>query len=154
MPWKEHQDREKRLKRSRGLPAGFDPHAQPGTFTRENHVPNSVPLMQRIAYAGLAFALICYGAVGVLVDALWIPGRRTLGVVLFGGSTWLAMASLFAGAFGLLSVVVDHYDRRNNQHQYRRIQSASRWLCLWCLLAAVLWHAWPLIKSLIGTLVG
>lgn len=148
-----HQRHHPRRAQGRGLPPGFDPYAEPGTFSRENHTPNVVPLMQRVAYACLGVALICYGAIGVLTDALWIPGRRTAGVVLSGYPTWLAMASLCAGAFGLLSVVLDHFDRRNNQHHYRRFQSVSRWLCLWCLVAAVIWHAWPLIAEL-GSIFG
>jgi hypothetical protein len=141
-------ERNRRL--SRHLPPGFDPYAQPGTYTREYYVPNVVSLMQRVAYACLAVALVLYGAVGVLTDALWIPGRRTSGVVLAGIPAWLAMASLCIGALGLLSVVVDHYDRRNNEQKYRRFQDASCVLSVGCLVVAGGWHTWPYIMRVFG----
>jgi hypothetical protein len=144
-------ERTKRL--SKYLPPGFDPYAKPGTYSREYYVANAVPLLQRIAYACLAVALVCYGAVGVLTDALWVPGRRTSGLVLAGIPAWLAMASLCIGALGLLSVVIDHYDRRNNEQQYRRFQSATRLLSLGCLVVAGAWHTWPHVMRLFSNAV-
>lgn len=129
---------------SKFLPPGFDPLALPGTYSRDYYVPNKVPLLQRIAYACLAVALVGYGAIGVLVDALWIPGRRTSGLVLAGIPAWLAFASLCVGAIGLLSVVIDHYDRRNNERHYLLFQKASRVSSLAVLVAAGAWHIWQL----------
>jgi hypothetical protein len=146
-------DYQRQLERSRRLskymPPDFDPLAQPGTYSRDYYLPNSVPLLQRIAYACLAVALLGYGAIGVLVDALWIPGRRTTGLVLAGIPAWLALASLCVGAIGLFSVVIDHYDRRNNERHYRRLQSASRVLSLAILVVAGAWHIWPLFGRLL-----
>lgn len=139
----DHQRHLKWIQRlSKYKPPGFDPLAQPGTYSREYYIPNKVPILQRIAYACLAVALVGYGTIGLLVGALWIPGRRTSGLVLAGIPAWLAFASLCAGAIGLFSVVIDHYDRRNNERHYLRFQKASRVLSLAMLVAAGAWHIW------------
>jgi uncharacterized membrane protein len=131
---------------SRSLPMGYDPYAPPGLYTRDYYVANQVPVTQRLAYGALSLALVGYGAVGVLVDALWIPGRRTSGVVFSGIPAWLACSALCVGALGLLSVVVDHYDRRNNEHRYRDFQRMSRWLSSILLIAAAIGNLWRVVR--------
>lgn len=130
---------------SKHLPPGFDPLAQPGTYTHEYYEPNVVPWTTRVAYALLAITFLAYGWVGLLVGEIWIPGRRTSGITLTGTSVWIAVAAIAVGSAGLLSVILDHYDRRNNEQRYKRLQQVSRVLSLCLLVVAVLWHAHDLL---------
>jgi hypothetical protein len=101
------------------------------------YVPNRVPLVERIFNICLAATLLAYGSYGFYADRLNISRRRSLLVALRDGPAWLLAAAMVCGALVLLSVVVDHYDRRNNEVAYK----VFRWLAVrvgWSLLAAAL----------------
>ena len=121
---------------SKHLPPKFDSHALPGTYTRNYHEPNSVPFWRRFGYTCLAAALIVYGCAGFVSNRLWLPGRFTHGATFYGLPAWIAAFALLSGAAGLLSAVLDHYDRRNNESKYVKFQWWSRRLMLAGLVAA------------------
>lgn len=81
--------------------------------------PNHIPRDERVKNVVLSAALLAYGTFGVWIDDLYLPGKRSAGIHLHGlPAKVMYLAMLFACA-NLLAVVVDHYDRRNNEHRYR-----------------------------------
>ena len=128
------------------FPPGYDHMKPPGTYSRQHHFANNVPLLQRLVYTALAVTLISYGAIGILVDALPVFGRRTV-TILSGTPAWLAFGALCAGAAGLISVVIDHYDRRNNVKRYQAFQQMSLTLMFVLYIAAPLWHLWETVRG-------
>jgi hypothetical protein len=73
-------------------------------------------------------ALLIYGGIGLWIDDIYIPGKRNGGAHLHGPAAW-AMAAAFAmGALNLLSVVADHFDRRNNETNYRLFGKLTAWV--------------------------
>lgn len=99
--------------------------------------PNFVPRTERLFNLGLAVVLLGYGTLGFVTARLNLSGRRVRIAVLEGGPAWLMAAAFFVGAAVLLSVVVDHYDKRNNERYYRAFRWGAK--CLgWCLVASAL----------------
>jgi hypothetical protein len=78
--------------------------------------PSSVTPAERVVNLLLALVLLAHGASGFLYSKLVVsPPRQGRALTLLGGSAWLMAAAMMLGAFLLLSVVVDHYDKRNNE---------------------------------------
>lgn len=100
--------------------------------------PNSVSLVERVVCLLVAVVLLARGASGFLYSRLSVsPPRQRLALVLQGGPAWLMAAAMVIGACVLLSVVVDHYDKRKNEGLYRVFRRTSVALGL-CLIAASL----------------
>lgn len=88
--------------------------------------PNSVPLGERIFSLLLALALVVIGVAGVVQGQLKVaPPKSRIGLVLYDSPLWLLVASLITGAAVLLSVVIDHYDRRNNEDWYQHFKRGA-----------------------------
>ena len=92
--------------------------------------PNDVPLSVRIYSVVLAVLLLAYGVAGFVNDRLELATAKGSGgrLLLHGGPAWLLGSAVIVGALLLLSLVVDHYDRRNNEHWYRRVRKALLYL--------------------------
>jgi hypothetical protein len=88
------------------------------------YTPNHISLEARAWYLVVSSLLIIYAGASLAADDLflWFPGSRRSGHVsihMHGVPACLAGASIFSAAATLLSVVVDHYDKRNNETNYR-----------------------------------
>lgn len=88
----------------------------------KDYTPNQIPLTTRILRTLGSVALLAYGILGVVIDDLVIPGKRN-SMHLHGLNAWLMALGIACAAVTLLAVVVDHYDRRNNESVYRRLES-------------------------------
>jgi hypothetical protein len=99
--------------------------------------PNSVSRIERVVNLGLALALLVYGSLGLMTGRLNLDGRRVRIGVLEGGPAWLMSAALLVGAAVLLSVVLDHYDKRDNERYYQVFRWCAKALG-WCLVASAL----------------
>ncbi len=106
---------------------------------REGYAPNHVPLRARIAYLLLSACLIAYGGYGLYANDVFLPGRRGHGIHLQDEPAWLMVGALACGSLIMLSVVVDHYDRRDNEHRYRMFASRLKRLGLSLFLVALAW---------------
>jgi hypothetical protein len=108
------------------------------------YTPNHVPRSQRVLDGLYAVAILALGALGLFRGELLLPGRRTSGpngVALQGLPAWLMYAAMACAVCVLLSSVVDHYDRRNNEGIYRRVAHVGK-VAGWSLFAlALLLHA-------------
>lgn len=102
------------------------------------YIPNEVPEGTRLKHALMAIVLLVYGGYGVWVDDLYIPGKRG-GLHLHHQPAWLMYAAMICAAVVLASSILDHYDRRDNEHRYRGFARVMSWLA-WCAFAAsMLW---------------
>lgn len=127
--------------RSPGARRG-DRHAGAGTSRpkRWEFKPDHMPRFERILYTVLAVALVIYAVYGVGRGDLFVPGKHGRHLHLRGASAWLMLgAAVLAGA-SLLSEVASHYDKRDNERDYRRLVTRSRRLALGCLILSVLVH--------------
>ena len=88
------------------------------------YLPNHIPWETRIAHLLLAMAMLTYGIHGIWTDDLWIPAKHGDGVHFHGFPAWIFFASLLLAAASVLSIVVDHYDRRDNEEFYVKVSTA------------------------------
>jgi hypothetical protein len=99
--------------------------------------PNQVPLLLRIYSLVLAAVLLAYGISGFMKDKLEVAtskgGHR---LVLYDRPAWLLASAVIVVAILLLSAIVDHYDRRNNEGWYRLFRRVLLYLGLALLAAA------------------
>ncbi len=105
-----------------------------------SHVPNRIPAAQRFLDILYALVIIAFGALSLFKGDLLLPGKRTSGsngMVLHGVSAWVMYGAMLCAICVLLSSVVDHYDRRNNEGSYRRFVRAGK-ICGWSLFVSAL----------------
>ncbi len=93
------------------------------------YLPNRLSPTERLAYCALALALIAHATLGVYLDDLILPGRRKRpDIHVHGWQAWLIACSIYLVAVSLISRIVDHYDKRNNEHRYRQFEQLAWYL--------------------------
>ncbi len=88
--------------------------------------PNHIPEGERWWNGFLSFLLLSYGTYGLSVDDIYLPGRRGPGMHFHGVAAWLVYGAMVTAAANLISVIVDHYDKRNNETNYRLFARATQ----------------------------
>jgi len=111
---------------------------------QEKYTPNHVSLDTRAFYLFASSLIIAYAVASLIRDDfyIWLPSRRGRDISehLHGSAAWLAAAAAFAAASNLLAVVVDHYDKRNNETNYRAYAKWSLLLAAALLVLAFVAH--------------
>ncbi|WP_134054054.1 MULTISPECIES: hypothetical protein [Rheinheimera] len=108
------------------------------TTPDKDYVPNKVSLAARLGNLLLAVLLIFLGGYGILKEELYLPlGKRTE-VTLYGDATYVAMVAFSLGAIYFLLEIVDHYDKRNNEHIYRRLRMIFRGFACMVFISAII----------------
>lgn len=110
-----------------------------------SHTPNHIPVRHRVVYIILAIILLAYGTFGLYIDDIFLPGKRTPGTHYHGTAAVILYLAFVAVAANLISMVIDHYDKRNNQTNYRAFARISMIAALCFFILAALWD---LLKSL------
>lgn len=95
-----------------------DPHAYV-------HSPNRIPVGTRWKYILQSFFLIGYGTFGVWIGDLYVPGKRGEGVHLHGVPMLFMYIAMLSASANMISVIIDHYDLRNNEHDYREFAKVT-----------------------------
>lgn len=111
----------------------------------DSYTPNHIDSSTRIGNLFLSACLLGYGIYGVYVDDIYIPGKRSPGTHFHGEPAWFLCAAMVCSALNMLSVVVDHYDIRNNEINYKRFATVTQVLSwtfflLGLLLDVFVWH--------------
>lgn len=104
------------------------------------YLPNQIPRNERIWNMAFAVCLFAYGTYGVWVDDLYLPGRHGPGLHLHHTPAWVMYAAMLCACAVFVSVVVDHYDRRDNERYYQKFASIARNMG-WTLFALSLLNA-------------
>ncbi|MDC0601906.1 hypothetical protein OAP14_02625 [Aliiglaciecola sp.] len=90
---------------------------------RENYVPNQVSRSKRLFNLLWAFLLSIWGGHGYLTGTLWLPSLRgASGLQYTNTSLSLMMVAIVLGCLNLIVPIVDHYDKRDNEHVYTNIE--------------------------------
>lgn len=88
-----------------------------------HQVPNQIPPNERLMHIGLSVLLLAYGTYGLWVNGLYVPGRRR-GVHFHDTPAWLLYGAIVCAV--MMSVVLDHYDRRETAPRPSRSVPGSR----------------------------
>lgn len=99
------------------------------------HRPNSIPLITRAFNILASFGLLAYGAYGIYTNDLYLPGKRGPGVHLHDSPALVMFAAFICACLVMLSVVLDHHDKRNNEHKYQTFATALKYFG-WLLFGA------------------
>jgi len=123
---------------------GVESHVACESDGKDRYTPNHISLDKRAAYLVVSSAIIIYAVASLIQDDfyVWFPGKRGRHISehLHGAAAWLAAGATFAAASNLLAVVVDHYDRRNNERNYRAYARFSFLLAVALLVLAFIAH--------------
>jgi len=99
--------------------------------------PNEIPFLNSVIYGIGAAVVFFYGLYGVAVDDLFLPGKRGAGMHLHGASAWLAFFAMACMAANFVSMIADHFDRRNNERSYRLFAKLTAYLGWTCFLLSL-----------------
>jgi TRAP-type C4-dicarboxylate transport system permease small subunit len=102
--------------------------------TDNNYTPNHIPANERVWNVISSIFLFLYGTYGVWVNDLYIPGKRSRGIHLHDVPAWIMYGAIICACVVMLSVVVDHYDKRNNETNYKFLANFFRYTG-WCFFA-------------------
>jgi hypothetical protein len=104
------------------------------------YVPNRVALLHRLMLTVVALAWLAWIAIGVGLGHMVVAlgGRRGRGTVLDfdGWSSLVACGAVVCLVLICVSVIVDHYDQRDNEQYYRRWRKRLGWTAAALLLLA------------------
>ena len=97
------------------------------------YCPNHIPHQLRQKYLFQAILLATYAGYGLYVDDIFIPGKGGAGIHFHGVAALLLGAAMISAVLNMSSVVIDHYDRRDNEYNYKLF---ARWTFIlgWVLL--------------------
>jgi len=105
---------------------------------QKKYTPNHIPEEERLKCLFFSLGLIIYGTIGVYIDDLYIPGKRSRGLHFHGVPMWVLYFAFLFAAMNLLSVIVDHYDKRNNETNYKKFAQVTRYIAATLFFAALI----------------
>jgi hypothetical protein len=112
--------------RSRGMVEFIEQNGK----TYEKYHFNSFPTWKIVYYCIASLFIMAYGTIGLTYNDIYIPGKHSPGVHLHGLGADLMYGAMLFGSFNMISIVVDHFDHRDNERSYRlfaRVTSLSGW---------------------------
>jgi MFS family permease len=115
------------------IPAWFQRAPAVGGYS-----PNRIDLSTRVFHVLSSLGLLAYGAFGLWIDDLYVPGKRGKGIHFHGIAAVTMFFAMLSACVVLCSVVVDHYDRRDNESAYRRVATYGEFVGWSLMFAAVL----------------
>lgn len=86
----------------------------------KEYKPNKVPLFHRLRNLFSSIALLAYGTYGLWVNDIYIPAGDPQGTHLHDLPAWVMFGAFVSACLVMISVCIDHYDKRNNEINYQR----------------------------------
>ncbi|GHB76547.1 hypothetical protein GCM10008107_27580 [Psychrosphaera saromensis] len=102
----------------------------------KDYIPNYIPTKKRIEKLILIIVLLAYGGYGLFKGELYLAYRQGE-VTLYGNAIYIAFSALIVGIAYLALGIIDHYDKRNNEHVYRRFEAILKGFAVLILLTAI-----------------
>ena len=91
--------------------------------------------------------LILYGAHGVWVNDLYIPGKRGAGVHFPGIAMWFTFGAMVFATMNAISLLLDHFDSRDNRKSYLQFARATTVVAWYLLITGLVIHFWALFST-------
>lgn len=109
---------------------------------RAYHASNSYPAVVRLVCLILSVLLLTYAIMSIYRDDFPFPIMRRYQKIriahLHGYAAWALFLACLAVASNLLSYIVDHYDKRNNERSYRQYAKVSARIGLFLFFCAMM----------------
>ncbi|WP_394136452.1 hypothetical protein [Aliivibrio fischeri] len=106
----------------------------------KNYKPNELPKQLRITFISIAVLLFLYGVYGVYVNGLYIPGKRSDGILLKDEPALVMLGAFICFGLSLISMVVDHYDKRDNEYSYHLVLRLLAFFSWFFGIWAIMWN--------------
>ena len=113
---------------------------------KKPYKPNQVPKGEQIAFGALSMGLLLYGTAALLRNDLFIPGKHSGGVHFHGIPLYILYTAILCAASSMVSVIVDHYDKRENEKSYQHFARATA-IAGWVLYIMALFLEAVLFKN-------
>lgn len=107
------------------------------------YCPNKLTSGERSAYLFKSLALIIVGGFGLYNNDLWIPVKRGNLIHFHNDSAKILYGAFVFISLGLLSIIIDHYDERDNESGYRSFLKFT-FICAATLVFASLVYGYAL----------
>lgn len=89
-------------------------------WRRPPYTPNRIRLAARIAYGLMALTWVAWALIGLLSGHMFLLISKRGPIHLSGVPAILLSLAVVASAAACAVAIVDHYDRRDNEHAYRK----------------------------------
>lgn len=90
------------------------------------YIPNEIPAMTRLFNIIVSFGIIAYGSYGLYINELYVPMRRGASMTLSGTPAVVMFLAIVCATTMMATEVIDHYDKRDNEHSYYDIARKAR----------------------------
>jgi hypothetical protein len=98
--------------------------------------PNIVKKKDRVSLFILSLIILFYGAYGLIRNDIYIRGKRGPGIHYHNIPAIIVFTSIVFSALYLISIIVDHYDKRNNENKYKAFKKVSIVIAIICFILA------------------
>lgn len=105
------------------------------------YIPNQVSLFDRTLTVIVSLSVLAYVINGLIFDGLIIASKRSA-ITLHGYPIYFMLVAAIFFAVSMLAYVLDHYDRRNNEIIYRKVQTYAFRLSFAIALIGMCAHAY------------
>lgn len=126
------------------MEADKKPMSQPvekaATPPARRYIPNRIPSQKRLLYLLLSPLLLAHATYGLWVDAVYLPGEGG-GVYFHGFAAWIIYGAFVSAVCAMLSVCLDHYDRRNNEIKYQLFGRVAKLIAISFFVLSCSMHA-------------
>ena len=103
-----------------------------------NYKPNHIPKNERIFNALWGTGLLVWATYGLITGELIFPGRRGREDTVFTElGLYFVATGMVLGAVNMFLLIVDHYDKRDNEINYKYASRALIFVCITLIIAAV-----------------
>ena len=99
--------------------------------------PNHIKWTTRLYYVIASVSLFSYGAYGIYINDLFLPARRGGGTHFHDTPAFVLFGAFICGCLYMISVVIDHYDKRDNEDRYHDFGVIMKYLGISLLIAAM-----------------
>ena len=104
------------------------------------YIANEISLKERIINLIVALCLLAYGLNGFYTGEIYIPSRSRGGIHLYQESVWIMFIALICGAGAFIITVLDHYDKRDNEHTYFKYGQLLKNMGVALFCVVVMWE--------------
>jgi len=103
-----------------------------------NYIPNEISREDLTTNIVLSLILLGYGGYSLSIGQIWIPVKKIV-ITLYGTPLLIMLASIVCAIILMLTLVADHYDKRDNEMTYYKVASSIRALGITLFVLALIW---------------
>ena len=120
------------------LPEYYSEPPDRNTDDEGNYIPNEVPARVLVGRSIIAILLIAYSGYGIWHGELTIPLKNS-SIVVYETSLWILVSACLCACLELMTLVIAHFDKRDNEMMYYKFASVAQSLSISLFILALIW---------------